>query len=91
LSIRNASCREPSCRGSSLLFGRARADRPAGFHLSLQAGDLQQIGKFLESVFAGETGEIRRQFRNIPGGVARARLKGQIGAHGLAASVARFG
>jgi hypothetical protein len=68
------------------LFGRARADRAAGLHLSLQAGDVEQIGKLFESVLARETGQIGRQFRNVAGGVARAGLSGQIGAHVLAAA-----
>ena len=75
----------------SMFFGWARANRAAGLHLGLQAGDIQQVGERRESVLAGETGEIGRQFRNIAGGVARARLRWQIGAHVLAANVARFG
>jgi hypothetical protein len=68
--IRNKPCGGPG--GSSLLVGRARADRPAGLHLGLQAGDLQQIGKLFKSAFARQTCQIGRQFRNIAGGVARA-------------------
>ena len=83
--------RSVSRRGSSLVVGRARADRPAGLHLGLHAGDVQQIGKLFEPVLTRETGEIRRQFRNIAGGVARAGLSGQFGAHVLAANVARIG